>query len=64
MDIRYGSNYKDAKGNTYRLVGSAVGMNKKDADILLFAPINKGTVGDVMYVSRKEANFEPVSKYF
>ena len=63
MDIRYGSNYKDNKGNIYRLVGNAKPMGKGDK-VLLFAPVHAGTVGDVVYVNAKDANFEPVSKYF
>lgn len=63
MDIRYGSNYKDKKGKIYRLVGNAKPMGKGD-NLLLFAPVHAGTVGDVVYVNAKEANFEPVSKYF
>ena len=63
VEIRYGSNYKDKKGNIYRFVGNAKPMGKGDK-VLLFAPVHAGTVGDVVYVNAKDAAFEPVSKYF
>ena len=62
-NINFGSRYQDKAGNVYKLVGAAKPMKKGD-DILLFAPINAGSVGDVLYVNAKDADFEPVSKYF
>lgn len=62
-NINFGSRYQDKAGNVYKLVGMSKPM-KKGEDILLFAPINAGSVGDVVYVNAKDADFEPVSKYF
>lgn len=63
MEIRYGSNYKDEKGNVYKLVGNAKPMGKGEK-VMLFAPVHAGTVGDVVYINAKDATLEPVSKYF
>ena len=62
-EFNFGSRYKDKAGNVYKLVGMSKPL-KKGEDILLFAPINAGSVGDVVYVNAKDADFEPVSKYF
>lgn len=34
MEIRYGSNYKDKKGNIYRLVGDSKPMGRGDKLLL------------------------------
>lgn len=62
-EFNFGSRYQDKKGNVYKLVGMSKPL-KKGEDILLFAPIHAGSVGDVVYVNVKDADFEPVSKYF
>lgn len=62
-EFNFGSRYQDKKGNMYKLVGMSKPL-KKGEDILLFAPINAGSVGDVVYVNAKDADFEPASKYF
>lgn len=65
MEINYGSRYQDANGNVVKLIGAADLYNGIDT-VLLFAPIDKGTVGNVFYISKAEADktFFPVSKYF
>lgn len=65
MEINFGSRYQDIHNNVYKLVGAANSYDKKDS-VLLFAPIDKGTVGNVFYISKAEADktFFPVSKYF
>lgn len=65
MEINYGSRYQDANGNVVKLIGAADLYNGTDT-VLLFAPIDKGTVGNVFYISKAEADqvFFPVSKYF
>lgn len=65
MEINYGSRYQDANGNIVKLVGSA-NEYKGASSIFLFAPIDKGTVGDVFYITKDAADktFFPVSKYF
>lgn len=65
MEINYGSRYQDANGNVIKLIGAADLYNGIDT-VLLFAPIDKGTVGNVFYISKAEADktFFPVSKYF
>lgn len=61
--VNFGIRYQDKAGNVYKLVGAAKPL-KKGEGILLFAPINAGSVGDVVYVNTKDFDFEPVSKYF
>ena len=65
MEINYGSRYQDTNGNVMKLVGAA-NEYKGASSVLLFAPINAGTVGDVFYVTKEVADktFFPVSKYF
>lgn len=65
MEINYGSRYQDANGNVVKLIGAA-DLYKGTDTVLLFAPIDKGTVGNVFYISKAEADkaFFPVSKYF
>lgn len=65
MEINFGSRYQDIHNNVYKLVGAANSYDKKDT-VLLFAPIDKGTVGDVFYIAKEAADqtFFPVSKYF
>lgn len=62
-EFNFGSRYQDKKGNVYKLVGMSKPL-KKGEDILLFASINAGSVGDVVYVNAKDADFEPVSKFY
>ena len=65
MEINFGSRYQDADGNVVKLIGAADLYEGTDT-VLLFAPIDKGTVGNVFYISKAEADktFFPVSKYF
>ncbi len=65
MEINFGSRYQDTSGNVVKLVGAADLYNGTDT-ILLFAPIDKGTVGNLFYISKNDADktFFPVSKYF
>lgn len=68
MEINFGSRYQDTDGNVYKLVGKAnpySTVNPK-MDMLLFAPISAGSVGDVFYITKDDAdkNLFPVSKYF
>lgn len=65
MEINFGSRYQDANGNVVKLIGAA-DLYKGTDTVLLFAPIDKGTVGNVFYISKAEADktFFPVSKYF
>lgn len=65
MEINYGSRYQDANGNVVKLIGAA-DLYKGTDTVLLFAPIDKGTVGNVFYITKEAADkiFFPVSKYF
>lgn len=65
MEINFGSRYQDANGNVVKLIGAA-DLYKGTDTVLLFAPIDKGTVGNMFYISKAEADktFFPVSKYF
>lgn len=65
MEINFGSRYQDTNGNVMKLVGAANMYNGTDS-VLLFAPIDKGTVGNIFYISKDAADktFFPVSKYF
>ena len=65
MEINFGSRYQDIHNNVQKFVGAATSYGNKDS-VLLFAPVDTGTVGDVFYITKEAADqsFFPVSKYF
>lgn len=67
MELNFGSRYADLDGKVYKCIGNAKDFKTKDNEILFFAPIHAGTVGDVVYLSKSEVEkggiLFPISRF-
>lgn len=65
MEVNFGSRYRNTDGDVFKLVGAAKDFQNQKSELLLFAPIQSGSVGDVLYMSKAEAdkNLFAVSRY-
>lgn len=56
MEVNFGSRYRNADGDVFKLVGAAKDFKNKKSEVLLFAPVQAGTVGDVVFMSKDDAD--------
>lgn len=56
MEVNFGSRYRNTDGDVFKLVGAAKDFKNQKSELLLFAPVHSGTVGDVVYMSKEDAD--------